>query len=67
MKEPDRRCLESQMFLLMGLYMDLVGLNHFEFLHWGNSSKVTKDIQGGTELYGIRERELERQLSSRQK
>ena len=43
-------------FLLKGPYVDLLGLMPSELQGWGSSSKGTRDIQGGTEVPGIKAR-----------
>ena len=42
------------MFLLKGLYMDLLRLTSSELQCYGSNSKGTRDIGEGTELPGIR-------------
>ena len=48
------RFLESQVFLLRNLHMDLLKITYSKLQCWGRSPRSARDIQGGTELSGFR-------------
>ena len=50
----DRNFWNPRLFLLKGPHTGLLGLTPSELQHWGSRLKGTRNIQGRTELSGVK-------------